>query len=71
MKQERISIIREPDDNLDDVRIFLGRKKNWGMYLVFRGNPTETLELLETALAEAKTRLPDKNYTDHRGRSQG
>ncbi len=71
MKVKRVSITREPDDKLADVRISLGYLKHVGIYIVFRGDPTETVELLQQALYEAKARLPDGGYTDKRGRPQG
>lgn len=74
-----VSIIREPDDRLAAVRISLGRtrsrkKSPWredGVYLVFRGDPEETIELLELALDLARQELPDGRYQDRRGRPQG
>lgn len=71
MKKERVTIIREPEDKLVDTRVSLGRKKSIGIYIVFRGDPTDAVELLQRALYEAKTRLPNEDYTDKRGRPQG
>jgi len=71
MKKELVSITREPDDELADVRISLGLKKRMGIYIVFRGDPTETIELLERALAEAKSRIPGRGYRDYRKGPRG
>lgn len=65
------SIIREPDDNLADVRVSLGKKSRLGAYMVFRGDPKEVVKLLEESLLEAKRTLPKGDYKDHRGRPQG
>lgn len=65
-----VSVIREPDDPLADVRISLGRLGS-GVYLVFRGDPAATVELLETALDLARQELPTGRYQDRRGRPQG
>lgn len=72
-----VSIIREPDDKLAAVRISLGRTRGQnaagidGVYLVFRGEPADTIELLELALDLARQELPDGRYQDRRGRPQG
>jgi hypothetical protein len=68
-----VSIIREPDDQLASVRISLGRTRARpdGVYLVFRGEPADTIELLELALDLARQGLPDGRYQDKRGRPQG
>jgi hypothetical protein len=71
MKKELVSITREPDDDLVDVRVSLGLKKGVGIYIVFRGDPDETLELLERALAEAKSRIPDGGYREYRKGPRG
>jgi hypothetical protein len=71
---ELVSIIREPDDQLASVRISLGRIRKPGpdgVYLVFRGEPAATIELLELALDLARQELPDGRYQDKRGRPQG
>lgn len=68
---ERVSIVREPDDRLADVRVSLGRKRRLGAYIVFRGDPERVIELLETMLAVARAALPTGQYTDKRGRPQG
>jgi hypothetical protein len=65
------AITREPDDNLADVRISLGLKRNMGAYMVFRGDPEETIHLLEESLLEARRTLLRGKYTDKRGRPQG
>lgn len=65
------SIIREPDDGLADVRISLGLKREIGSYMVFRGEPKDTIYLLQEALKEAKRQLPGAHYQDKRGRPQG
>jgi hypothetical protein len=65
------SVTREPDDKLADVRISLGKKSSVGSYMVFRGDPRETVELLSEALRMARRALPAGDYTDHRGRPQG
>lgn len=65
------SVTREPDDRLADARISLGKKSDVGCYIVFRGDPEEVLELLETSLVVAREALPSGNYTDKRGRPQG
>lgn len=66
----RWSISREPDDRLADVRISLGRA-SIGAYIVFRGDPAATVELLRDALTVAERALPDARYADKRGRPQG
>lgn len=65
------SVTREPDDRLADVRISLGKKRDLGCYIVFRGDPEEVVKLLENSLLVAKEALPARNYTDKRGRPQG
>jgi hypothetical protein len=69
-----VSIIREPDDPIADVRISLGTPRgllNMDMfYIVFRGDPEKAIELLEKALVAAKEALPEGKYDDHR-RPQG
>lgn len=71
MSAEPIQITREPDDRLADVRVSLGRKKGLGVYLVFRGDPAETVRLLKAAAALAEQALPAGHYEDKRGRPQG
>jgi hypothetical protein len=71
MKVERVSITREPDDKLADVRVSLGRKKGAGVYIVFRGDPAATVELLERATTVARVALRAGEYADTRGRPQG
>ena len=67
-----VSIIREPDDALADVRVSLGRPKGFrDFYIVFRGEPQATVELLSDALRIAKEALPSGLYKDKRGRPQG
>jgi hypothetical protein len=66
-----VSIIREPADKLADVRISLGSLSNLGIYIVFRGDPEETIQLLKAALVAAETALPQGHYEDKRGRPQG
>jgi hypothetical protein len=68
---ERVSITREPDCRLADVRVSIGRKRGIGIYLVFRGDPAATVALLEAAATVAKRALPAGEYADHRGRPQG
>lgn len=63
--------IREPDDKLAKVRISLGTPNNEDAYLVFRGKPSEVVELLEKALQKARKELYSGNYQDRRGRPQG
>ena len=65
------SVIRENDDNVADVRVSLGKKKNLGAYIVFRGEPEETIRLLDEALKEARLLLPTDAYEDRRGTLQG
>jgi hypothetical protein len=63
----KVSIIREPDDLLADVRISLGSPRGLDdFYLVFRGDPKKVIELLEKALLVAKEALPAEMYEDHR-----
>lgn len=67
-----VSIIREPDDAIAKARISLGRPRDIaGIYIVFRGEPEEVIELLELSLTIAKDQLPAGNYDDKRGRPQG
>lgn len=68
---KRFSVIREPDDKLADIRISLGEKTGTGAYIVFRGDPAKTVELLRHALRVAELTLPAGEYEDHRGRGQG
>lgn len=65
-RPERVSIIREPDDRLADTRISLGSKEAIGLYMVFRGDPEEVIELLKKTLAVAQHLLPAGEYEDHR-----
>jgi hypothetical protein len=66
----KVSIIREPDDLLAGVRISLGTPRGLkDFYLVFRGEPEDVVDLLESALEVAKERLPVGRYDDHRGLS--
>lgn len=65
------AVTREPDDKLADVRISLGKKSDIGAYMVFRGEPTEVVDLLKAALKEASRTVLTGRYTDHRGRPQG
>jgi hypothetical protein len=67
-----VSIIREPDDRIAQVRISLGRPKGVrDFYIVFRGDPQEAVELLSEALRVAEKALPAGMYIDKRGRPQG
>jgi hypothetical protein len=64
----KISIIREPDDPIAEVRISLGSPKGVkDFYLVFRGDPDKVVELLETAHTVARAALPEGMYEDQRG----
>ena len=71
MIQRYVSITREPPDRLADVRISLGALNNLGIYIVFRGDPEKTVQLLKDALAVAEVALPRGDYDDKRGRPQG
>jgi hypothetical protein len=67
-----VSIIREPDDELAEVRISLGIPIGFSsFYIVFRGDPDSTILLLRRALAVAERALPKGEYADKRGRLQG
>lgn len=62
-----VSLIREPDDLIADVRISLGSPRGSDdFYIVFRGNPEKVVELLEKALSVAKKDLLAGDYKDHR-----
>lgn len=62
-----ISIIREDDDPIADVRISLGSPRgSKDFYIVFRGDPDKVIALLHNALITAQTVLPNENYEDHR-----
>lgn len=62
-----VSIIRESDDPIADVRISLGSPKGSNdFYLVFRGEPDRVIELLQSALGAAKLAMPIGGYDDHR-----
>jgi hypothetical protein len=63
----KISIIREPDDPIAEVRISLGSPKGAkDFYLVFRGDPEKVVELLKTAHIVARAALPEGMYEDKR-----
>jgi hypothetical protein len=65
MKQ--VSIIREPDDPIANVRISLGSPLgSEDFYLVFRGDPGKVVDLLREALRVAEAALPKEAYDDHR-----
>lgn len=70
-------ITREPKESaLADTVISLGSVRALtgvltGVYLVFRGEPENVIEVLEEALNEAREALPAGQYTDKRGKSQG
>jgi len=65
---KNVSIIREPDDPIAEVRVSLGSPKGSGdFYIVFRGEPQKVIELLQNALIVAKVALPEEKYDDHRG----
>jgi hypothetical protein len=67
----KVSIIREPDDPIAEVRISLGAPpKSKDFYIVFRGQPEKVIDLLENALEVAKHTLPKGLYEDHRGNQQ-
>jgi len=62
-----VSIIREPDDPIADVRISLGSPRGLdAFYIVFRGDPGKVVDLLREALSVASAALPEELYDDHR-----
>lgn len=64
---DRVSIIREEQDLIADVRISLGSPRySTDFYLVFRGDPQKTIELLDRAHKVAKEALMTGQYEDHR-----
>jgi hypothetical protein len=72
VKLARWNITREADDKLAVARVSLGKAPgDVGSYLVFRGDPADVVELLESALAVARAALPVGRYADKRGRPQG
>jgi hypothetical protein len=65
---KNVSIIREPDDPIAEVRVSLGSPKGSDdFYIVFRGNPNKVIELLSEALIVARVALAEEKYEDHRG----
>lgn len=63
----KVSIIREENDLIADVRISLGTPKGMSdFYLVFRGDPQKVIELLDRAHKVAKEALMTGQYEDHR-----
>lgn len=67
-----VSVIREPDDQLAESRISIEKPRGMdGLYIVFRGEPEATLQVLRDALAVAEHALPTGHYEDKRGRPQG
>lgn len=65
----KVSLIREPDDPIAEVRISLGSPiGSDDFYLVFRGDPEKVVDLLQKALAVARTALPEGMYDDQRTR---
>jgi hypothetical protein len=68
----QVSITREPDDPIADVRVSLGSPRGMrDFYIVFRGDPEKVVELLDNAAQVARHALPEGLYTDKRGRPQG
>lgn len=65
----KVSLIREPDDPIAEVRISLGSPiESDDFYLVFRGDPEKVVDLLQKALAVVRTALPEGIYDDQRTR---
>jgi hypothetical protein len=61
------SIIREPKDPIAKTRISLGQPIGTDdFYLVFRGDPSDIIRLLEIALEKARGALPAGEYKDKR-----
>lgn len=66
------SIIRQPNDPAAETRVSIGSLPNeLGIYLVFRGEPENVINVLEKTLEKAREELPQGNYKDQRGRPQG
>ena len=66
-----VQLVREPDDEIAEVRISLGTPRGQdAFYLVFRGEPEKVVELLKQAHAVAAVALPNGTYQDMR-RPQG
>lgn len=64
----KISIIREDDDFIADVRISLGSPRGFdAFYIVFRGEPQKVIDLLDKAASVAKEDLAAGKYDDRRG----
>lgn len=64
-----VSVIREANDPLVETRISIGKAVVGdvdGVYLVFRGTPENTVQLLREALAIAEVALPAGKYKDMR-----
>lgn len=58
-------LIREPNTLSGEIRISLGFKPGWVPFLIFRGDPSEVVEVLESALEEARIKLPRGGYEDN------
>jgi hypothetical protein len=67
-----VSITREPDDPLAEVRISLGVPREAdgnAYYIVFRGDPEKVVKLLKDAYEVASMALPHNKYKDERRQS--
>lgn len=68
--EKNVSIIREPNDPLAEVRISLGSPRGSSdFYIVFRGEPEKVVTLLQNALLVAKVALPENAYDDRRDKT--